>query len=589
MDMHTTPSRIGLRTLFAAAILSSLAGSAVAQDALGDGHALDNPRQVGGPAYNPNRRDFRDELRLRNAIVTGNAPGGLSFRGDVGYTSPLEFRGELGSDDTFAFRRDSLYSGLAGAGIRGTDALQYQFALTTGGRLPEGLTGQLAYTRDGSVYSRSPTAPTGSAPNGAVDPSRRPGQWDSTLERAPVVDEPTSQTSMLRSTGAYTSTRSYQPYLVAAIQTDSAGQDRVGLTANPLRGLRIADFAEPDDDRQPPAGRISTAYDDVVARAIERIKALEEPVTPQPGAVDASEPERPPQTEVEAWARRMAEIRRKLRGEPEQPDTTQPGTAQPGATQPGTTQPGTTQPGTTQPGTTQPGTTQPGAGGGGDESGTGPRGTIRFDPKTMELIRGDGTRVGQLLGEGVDADSAYVKHMRVADAAMRHARYFEAEDRFTLALSAQPNDVAAQSGRVNAQLGAGLFLSAGLNLRQLVVTAPEVAGMRFSPELLPSAARLDALRGLLRANLGLEGEGAARSPGRRLERESGLMLAYLGFQTSDAASVEAGLDAWDESIRASEAEGNDEGPDRALLRFVRELWTNPGGTGSGGTKPGDAG
>ena len=112
------------------------AGSAAnAQNALGDGNALDaNPGQYGSSNYA--RPSLVDELRFRNSIATGNAPGGLSFRGDLGYRSAGEFTGELGSDSLFAFRRDSLYSGLAGMGIRGTDALQYQFALTTGSAPP---------------------------------------------------------------------------------------------------------------------------------------------------------------------------------------------------------------------------------------------------------------------------------------------------------------------------------------------------------------------------------------------------------------------------------------------------------------------
>ena len=37
-----------------------------------------------------------------------DAPGGISFRGDVGYRAPGEFFSSLGSNDTFAFRRSDL-------------------------------------------------------------------------------------------------------------------------------------------------------------------------------------------------------------------------------------------------------------------------------------------------------------------------------------------------------------------------------------------------------------------------------------------------------------------------------------------------
>src|SRR5690606_2294464 len=95
--------------------------------------------------------DLAAEMRFRNAVVTGNAPGGLSFRGDVGYRAAGEFTGRLGADDTFSFRRDTVYSGLGGMGLRGTDSLQYQFALTTGMRPPPGFAGTpSAVTRTGT-------------------------------------------------------------------------------------------------------------------------------------------------------------------------------------------------------------------------------------------------------------------------------------------------------------------------------------------------------------------------------------------------------------------------------------------------------
>lgn len=557
----------GLVALCAAAgVVFCCAGTTLAQDALGDGRVLDNSLRV-GQRYNPPRRDYRDELRFRNAIVTGNAPGGFSFRGDVGYTSPLEFRGTLGSDDTFAFRRDSLYSGLAGAGIRGTDALQYQFALTSGARMPQGLAGRLAYTRDGSSYTREPRGyrgvpgTDGRLPPGSSVPT--PGGDQSTLARTPRVDEPTSQTSMLRSTGAYTATRAYQPYLVAAIQTDTGPQDFMGLTANPLRGLRVADFVEPtDEEKDPPTGRISTAYEDVVARVRERASALYDPDEAAPG-----EPERPPQTETEVWARRLAELRKRLRGETDEDTGEAPGTL-PG-TEPGE-QPGA------QPGD-QPGR-EPDTDADGDDADRAR--TFRFDPKTMQLLRDDGGRIDRLVGEGADADSLYVRHMRAGESALSRGRYFEAEDRFTLALSVRRGDVAAQAGRVNAQLGAGLFLSAGLNLRELLTRAPELAGSRYAGELLPAPERLEALMGLLRENLGLADSGVRpRAAGRRLERESGLMLAYVGHQTSDRETVEQGLRGWAKSIEASEADGNDERIDRALHLFLSELWTPGEGGG----------
>src|SRR5437762_1643352 len=61
-------------------------------------NALDRNLQVGSGGVNtPTRPDFNTEVRMRNAIITGNAPGGVSFRGDVGYRAPGEFLGRLGT------------------------------------------------------------------------------------------------------------------------------------------------------------------------------------------------------------------------------------------------------------------------------------------------------------------------------------------------------------------------------------------------------------------------------------------------------------------------------------------------------------
>src|ERR1044071_8028118 len=99
---------LSLTRMWAVAVVCGVCGSAMGQ------YALDHSLQVGSGGRNAPGRDFKKELEFRNAIVTGNAPGGISFRGDVGYKAPGEFFGNLGSNDTFAFRRDSVYSGLGG-------------------------------------------------------------------------------------------------------------------------------------------------------------------------------------------------------------------------------------------------------------------------------------------------------------------------------------------------------------------------------------------------------------------------------------------------------------------------------------------
>ena len=127
----TTHALIQPRALFVWAGLASMLTIVPivnAQNALGNGRALEKQLQTKNPnaRYSSQNDNFAREMAFREAVVTGTAPGGLSFQGDA-LPSRFEFRGDLGSDAIFSFRRDSLSSGLAGRGIRGTEALQYQF------------------------------------------------------------------------------------------------------------------------------------------------------------------------------------------------------------------------------------------------------------------------------------------------------------------------------------------------------------------------------------------------------------------------------------------------------------------------------
>ena len=104
-------SVVAIAGLLGLAIGLALPGSerpVAAQDALGGGNALDSNPRVGGGRINS--RSATDNYRARNALVTGNVPGGRGFRGSVGYTAPTDFRGVVGSDATYAFRRDSAFS-----------------------------------------------------------------------------------------------------------------------------------------------------------------------------------------------------------------------------------------------------------------------------------------------------------------------------------------------------------------------------------------------------------------------------------------------------------------------------------------------
>ena len=144
----------------AGASLLALGGAAFGQNALGDGRVLDNNLRQGSGGVNTRVRSVEAQIRFNNAIVTGNAGFGRSFRGDVGYLASNDFRASLGSNDLYNFRRDSTASAITGSGIRGTDALQYQVSLATGQTVPSFLDRPIS---NAGVVQRSGASFSGSA------------------------------------------------------------------------------------------------------------------------------------------------------------------------------------------------------------------------------------------------------------------------------------------------------------------------------------------------------------------------------------------------------------------------------------------
>lgn len=476
----------------AGAVAVLLAGVAHAQNALGDGQGLDHNLSKAGTRNVRVKPDLATELRFRNAIVTGNAPGGLSFRGDVGYGASGEFTGDLGSNDLFPFRRDSLYSGLAGQGLRGTDALQYQFALTTGSRISPALAGSLTVSRSGTGFQGS---------NLANAPRITPGA--TTLPLAPISPEDplADRTGMglwsLRSVSSSVANRSLQPSLMS-VGVDEQGQ-RWSMQASGLRGLSTQPLdttipnplvAKPGDTRTDTAQPVMrNAYQDI----LDRLGVFAPDV---------------PETEDDApaipqWQQRLDELRQRLM---------------------------------------EPAT----------EEETAAADKSRFDPETIAMVREAPGEIDSLAPIG-SIRNIYAEHMRAGQDLLAKGRYFDAEERFTRALAAQRGDSMAAVGRIHAQIGAGMFLSAATNLRALFHEHPELAGVLYPPTLLPDADRIANVKSLLRENIADED---------RNKQESALVLAYIGRQTHDPAAVTEGLD----TLKSL-------GPD-TLADLLTEVWTD---------------
>ena len=615
----------------AALALAGWCGVAAGQNALGDGRGQQRDTRrdtrIDNGRYGVNQSAARDPLaaqRLQNAIITGNAPNGLSFRGNVGYTDPNDFRGRLPSDDLYRFRRDSLYSGLGGAGIRGTEALQYQFALTTGGVVSSDAARAFNVGRD----SRGASGASALANSGRnVRPASAVAR---TLQD--LRGDDSRVTNTLRSTSSYATTRDLTPALVSQRRT---GQTQVEtVTSSSLLGLqrRVTMLSEAAPGAQPVTGLSAAAgsptgagaagtFATPEARSTTTILNTNTASATPAGATGAGAASgvtaaraRSAFEEIEARATQagiragtepegagrgftgyLDELQRRLTGRRGTEDS---GNAQPtGRTAAGTTSgtnSGTT--GGTPTGTTPTGTERMGAGTGNtaqtvpdaavlnllkDPDG---RPMVWTDPTFIAALRQAGGRVERYVpptDPTVQMDQ-YELHMQAGTRLLAQRRYFDAEERFARALATRPGDVTAAVARAHAQLGAGTWTAAERDLRQVLLMHPTMIAAQYGAELLPDRTRLGAVAGLLREQL-TSTEGAAGL--ERLRLEAGVLLAYLGYQMQDPELLKAGLDAYG---AAAEKAGSD--ADKTLGEVIKRVWVveQPGAAMPGGEKaPGE--
>lgn len=579
-----------------------------AQQYKGDGGTLlDRNLQVGSGGKNPRARDIRDQIWFNNQVITGNAPGGRSFRGYVGYSAASDFRGTAGSDSLYSFQRDSTSAAQVATGVRASDALRYQMSLTTGQTAP-------AYLANTYITRRDSEAATGASV--------------------------TSTSSALRSTADFLSSRSLRPTLVRS-GTDPDGREWT-LTASPLVGfskiyLDAPATAQPVDPLAPapitpgapstpsdvnptvtpgaPAAPTPTSYRPsglesrgvnfqsnwqqarvgdvrpagnalsrtldtgvaptaVVTRSATHAQTLdairraygESPTAP------ATEPPAPGQVtpddqEPKSYAdRELERIRRVLRGLP----PTEPPKVKPAADQPSAQPDPNATPAPTAPSPT---------GAPADPSKllavaagvqAGPTGEKDKDkpapvsPEILRALRALGEKSLDSLMPSATAQNepeVYRVHMAAAESALRDGRFFEAEDRFTRAIAAMPADAMAKAGRVQAQLGAGLYLSASTNLRQLLSANPEVVGIRLDPKLAPDPERAKQIAGQLRTEIDQGSTG--------MGLEASLLLTQLGRATGDQAMVDEGLKAMSTRLPA------DDPKQATLYELLQGVWGSP--------------
>lgn len=562
------------------ALLAGLtcAAPAWAQNALGDGRALDRNLRVGSGGRNPTRvNTIADVARYNNAVVTGNAGGGKAFRGYVGYLATDDFRASLGSNDLYSFRRDSASGTQVAQGIRGTDALRYQFGLVTG-QAPPSLLGAAAATGAGLVTSR--TGASGVSPGGALRSTS-----DYLAERSirstvigyrqeqdgsqfALTASPLLGVTMVPMNAARTSSTANQPPNTLPGTAPATLPGLPNATSNPtsekidklnkmkrhgsLTGIEASrpgltnafavsqmidnTAAAPRNDTRVP---VPSTVLDPFTNALPADKRG--PVAGEANGVSASKP---------AWQVELDRLSERLKsgGDRDKPFATDRNGVKP-----------------------KDGDTGNGEAGDGAKR---PPGPLSID-EIREMVKPDLAKIdrdvaralatsrpilSKLSPDKPTENTAYNEHMAAGERMLGEAKYFDAEDRFLRALAASPGDPMAGLGRVHAQLGAGLYLSAAMNLHTLFQDHPEMMNTRYARTIQPSDKRAEAIATQMRQSI--------KATRTLLGKDAALLLAYLGFQRHDRAMIEEGVRAFAE--RTSEYDV----ADRTLLALMQQLWVD---------------
>lgn len=528
-----------LALLAAAAGLAIAAAPAQAQNVLERDLRVPNRFQQAPPS---NRGSLRADLQMRNALVTGNVGGGKSLQIGRPYLDSGDLKMQLGTDDLFSFRRDSFSAG--SLGIRGTDSIQYQNTFSTGGLGLVPRSGFSSTARQGSTMiatTRIGDPIRGSAPRRAEDDNA-------------------SAFGTLRSTSSFTATQSLSPTAIGYRRTND-GLDRV--TASTLMGVRMqatglggprSQFAE---DR---SGRLNA---DVVATPVNRTPTAYDALV---GRLNTAFPSQRVDTRVDTRVR------------PTGPDDASNLLAPAGTNPAGLAPTGTTPANASPDALRQPSAPEWQAPmsrlserlsmltATGSASGATGRAfneaVMPMEGDTIRAIRDAGGIADTLLVGDVQPGDFFGEYLLAGQEAMAAGRYFDAEERFVRALGIRPDDVTAQVGRAHAQLGAGLFVSAAMNLRQLYEKHPELLGMRFTGVAIPPNPRLLSLVTDLRASLQRQADLKLSPP-----EDASLLLTYVGRLLDDPAIMREGL----ASLRAA----NDGAHKDAIPDLLETLWLAP--------------
>ncbi len=527
---------------------------------MGAGNVMDANNRVGSFGSNNSTLPGPD-YNARNLVVTNSVPGGRGFRGSVGYSAAGDFAGLTGSDSTYAFRAGSALSNPAfiESGLSGDRFL-----------IGQGL-GVFEYRRD-------------STPIGIEQLRVAEGNSDSRLR----LDRMNTSLSLGRQSWDVGEDR-----LVATGQGDDGSPLR--FTISPLRGMQLASLRDPLVASGLPLFETARVRNDF-RNGLTTPEALlprlnNDPVTTLPGigpetvAVNSEIAalslaprsyteilttvvqayEKDPTKSIDADPAALARVRgelARLRGDLEKGTDASAPTTEP---TPKPTDASSTPEPTPTPATTPtdrpidpPSALQPPPLPGNAPFPTGEKpdalkppaaakltipelaNILRHSKRVDELASGDRMRVDELI--------------RLGEASLRAGDYFRAEERFQQSQTIAAKNPLAEAGIANAQLGAGLYLSTALTLRNLFASNPELIDITYDRALLPSDDRITVAIENLRSRLALRADAA----------DFGLVLAYIGKQAGKPELITEGL---------AELNGN---PQREMMReLLRGIWLAP--------------
>jgi hypothetical protein len=496
-------------------------GSAHAQYALGDGRGLDANLRFGSGGSNGGGRDAALSGRIipgryADAVVTGSVGGLSRFRGDLGYRAAGDFSATTGSDDLHLFNLRSSPVGLSGR----SSGLIYR-------RPGSGVTAaDLSRTGQDRIVRPDATAGDVARPDAKPQfgafPQRARSETDAEARRGRLLElgvapltgltgQGVDQASEDDPLGAYFRARVDELDPSAALHLNARLGDSELLDGTVLIG-DLSRRAEAAAFQSPGLGKV-TEGEDSYFDLLRRLGGNRQ--SPRPSARVDPAKRRP----VEATGRATT-VSQRISEALRQSSSEAKGVGKPGRPVP--------------------------------TLGINPPvGAPKAPATRVEKFEYNFPPIKSLAGS---VSSPFNKVMKDAESSLRAGKYFQAEHLYGRALLLRSGHPMAQAGRVHAQIGSGLYLSAAHNLRRLLAGNAVVVPVRYDKSLLPNSDRLELIRQTLRLNIREAKRAEALRRRRYTERGlrptlptrprtgSSLLLAYLAYQAQDDVSCRLALD-----------------------------------------------